>query len=355
MKYTFLFLLLFVPSILSAQPSIQWQKCYGGTGNEEPGGMIQTRDGGYIMAGQTHSSNGDVSSNHGNYDLWVVKMNAGGVIQWQKTYGGSQDEYGGAIIESLDGGYIIAGSTNSSDGDLTGIFHGDSTQSDVWVLKIDSAGIIQWQKTFGGSKTDYATSIVHGGEGEYIISAETSSNDGDVKGYHGGSGADIWLFAVSETGTIGWQKTFGGSKNDYGAIIEIQNGYAIFGTTYSADGDVTGRLRDTSSEVWLLKLNKNAEIVWQKTYGGSRDDFGNDAIQTLDHGFAIAGWSSSPNDGDISGIHQAAYYGDCWIVKLDSVGALQWQKCLGGSLGDAAYSILQTRFRIRCLRKYDVE
>jgi hypothetical protein len=342
MKYTFFFLFLLIPSILFAQPSIKWQKCLGGTGNDEPGGLLQTRDGGYIMAGETHSSDGDVTSRKGNYDLWVVKINSLGVIQWQRTYGGSRDDYGGAIIESVDGGYIIAASTNSSDGDLSGIFHGDSTQSDIWVLKIDSLGNIKWQKTFGGSKDDFPTSIVRAGEGQYIISAETLSKDGDVKGFHGGSGADVWVFSMSETGVLGWQKTFGGSNHDYGAIFEIQNGYALVGTTYSHDGDVTGRRRDTTAEVWLVKLNTAGDIIWQKTYGGSDYDAGNSGVQTLDHGYIITGETVS-KDGDVSGIHPSPFnFSDCWVLKLDSVGKVEWQKCLGGSNGDAGYSIFQT-------------
>jgi len=309
--------------------------------NDEPGGLIQTGDGGYIMAGQTHSDDGDVTSNHGKYDLWIVKMDGEGKIQWQKTYGGSQDDYGGAILPALDGGYIIAASTNSIDGDLKGL-RTDTAQSDIWVLKIDSLGNIDWQKIYGGSKFDAASSIVFGGEGEYVISGITESGDGDVKGFHGGSGADIWVFQISETGVLGWQKTLGGSKDDEGGIVQIPGGFAVIGTTYSTDGDVTGRVRDSSADVWLVKLSNSGDIIWQKTYGGSGYDAGNDVIPTLDHGYAIAGLTFTNDDGDVSGIHQPAYYSDCWIVKLDGDGNIQWQQCLGGSKGDAAYSILQT-------------
>ena len=195
MKYTLLFILLFAPCLVSAQPTIQWQKCYGGSGNDEPGGLIETLDGGYIMAGQTHSIDGDVTFNHGNYDLWIVKFKADGSIQWQKTYGGSQDDGGGGILPTFDGGYIIAATTNSIDGDLKGL-RTDITQGDIWVFKIDSLGVIQWQKTFGGSKEETAISIIPGGEGNYVVLGITGSHDGDVKGYHGGSGFDSWVFLV---------------------------------------------------------------------------------------------------------------------------------------------------------------
>jgi len=342
MKYTFFFFVLFAPFTLLAQPSITWQKCLGGKGNDEPGGLLQTRDGGYIMAGETHSSDGDVTSNHGNYDLWVIKMNSLGQIQWQKTYGGSGDDYGGAIIESVDGGFIIAASTNSKDGDLTGVFLRDSTQYDIWVLKIDSLGAIKWQKTFGGSNDDFPTSMLHGGEGEYIISAVTTSNDGDVTGFHGGVGGDVWLFSISDKGDLNWEKSFGGKDHDFGALIDAQNGYTIIGTTYSTDGDVTGRKRDSSAEAWVMRLNPAGNIVWQKTYGGSSYDAANDGLRTLDRGYAFVGMTTTNNNGDVSGIHPSAYFGDYWVVKLDSIGLVQWQKCLGGSSGDIGYSIFQT-------------
>ncbi len=343
MKYTFLLFLLFSSSLIFAQPGIQWQKCLGGTKNDFPGGMIQTSDGGYIMAGQTQSNDSDATSNHGKNDLWIVRMNSKGTIQWQKTYGGSQDDNGGAIIEALDGGYIIAASTNSDDGDLQGIRQPDISQSDVWIFKIDTAGKILWQKIYGGSKNDFATSIIPGGEGEYAVSAASESTDGDVKGYHGGSGFDIWVFQISQNGSLGWQKTFGGTQDDEGGIMQTSGGgFAIIGTTYSHDGDVIGRhtIDTTLSDVWLVKLSGIGDIEWQKTYGGSKYEEGNSLIETLDHGYAIAGFTTSA-DGDASGLH-GSYFSDCWIVKTDNAGKIEWQKCLGGSNGDIAYSILQT-------------
>ena len=343
-RFFFLFLLL-APGLLFAQPLIEWQKCFGGTKNDLPGGLVQTRDGGYIMAGQTKSDDGDVISNHGNYDLWIVKTSAKGAIEWQKSYGGSGDDGGGVILQTFDGGYIIAASTNSNDGDLKGISHTDGKQSDIWVYKIDSLGAIIWQKTFGGSKNDFLTSMDHAGEGEFIISAITESADGDVQGFHGGSGFDTWIFEISESGTIGWQKIFGGTNDDeaYSLIQTRDGGFAFAGLTYSHDGDLSGRqtIDTTSADIWFVKLSSTGGIQWQKTYGGSKFDEGFSLTQTFDHGFAIAGLTFS-EDGDVSGIHTPAYFSDCWIVKVDNAGAIQWQKALGGSQGDAAYSILQT-------------
>jgi hypothetical protein len=342
MKCTFFILFFFFPALLVAQPSIQWSKCYGGTKNDFPGGMIQTPDGGYIMTAETKSSDKDITFTHGDYDLWVVKLTANGNIQWQKTYGGSKEDGGGAILPAIGGGYIIAAATSSDDGDVTGL-HG---QTDIWVIRIDSIGNLLWQKTFGGSNIDYPSAMLDAGEGEYVIMGQTNSNDGDVKGLHGKAGRDssnIWLLKISESGTILWQHTFGGSHDDLGfsLIPTREGGYAIVGRTNSIDGDVTGRVRDTSYDLWLLKLNSSGDIQWQKTYGGSGFDQGNAITETLDHGYAIAGETSS-NDGDVSGLHGSSYYEDVWILKMDDTGKVLWSKCYGGSQGDYAYSIYQT-------------
>jgi len=344
MKYIIIFLFIIASNVLYAQPFVQWQRCYGGTQNDAPGGLIETSDGGYIMAGQTQSIDGDVKFNHGNKDLWVVKFNAKDSIEWQRTYGGSQEDDAGGILPTSDGGYIIATTTYSIDGDLKGL-KTDSTQADIWVLKIDSNGNIKWQKTFGGSKDEYALSLVPGSEGKYLISALTNSTDGDVHGFHGGAGFDTWLFEVSEGGVLGWQKTLGGTKDDeeYALIQTRDAGYAVAGYTMSVDGDITGRVRDTTGEVWVVKLNSVGDIQWQKTYGGSKFEEAYAIIQTLDHGYAIAGITNS-NDGDVSALHQSssASFSDCWVIKLDSTGTIEWQKTYGGSQGDQATSIIQT-------------
>jgi hypothetical protein len=338
-----LFCAILLPSAALAQLTLQWQRTYGGTKNDLPSNIITTRDGGYLMTGATRSANGDVTENHGDYDLWLLKINADGSIKWQKTYGGSASDAGAVILETFDGGYIIGAVSQSKDGDLQGLPHHDTAvASDIWIFKIDSLGTIKWQKTFGGSGYDQISGIFESGEGEYIVLGTTQSADGDVRGNHGGEGNDIWLFRFSESGSIVWQKTLGGTKNDIATsfIKTSDNGYAILGYTTSTDGDVTGRRRDSSYDAWLIKLNHAGEIIWQKTYGGSQYEEANSVIETLDHGFAFASMTTS-NDGDISGRH-GPFYGDAWIVKTDLAGNIEWQKCYGGINGDEAFSIFQT-------------
>jgi hypothetical protein len=338
MKYFLLFILSIsiVTSSILAQPTIQWSKCYGGTRNDFPSSLLSTRDGGYIMAGSTASTDKDIFLHHGDYDVWVVKLNSDGSIKWEKTFGGTGGDAAGGIIQAFDGSYLIAGSTNSNDGDVTGAHGG----SDVWILKIDSLGNLLWEKTYGGSNNEAAATIMEAGEGGYAIFGTTNSTDGDVKGFHGGIGSDIWIFTITGTGTIIWQKTLGGSGDDQASsfIRTSDGGYALTGFTNSVDGDLLGRVRDTTTDLWALKLTGAGELLWQKTFGGSSYEQGNAIIETLDHGFGIIG-STLSNDGDVSGLH--GFYSDAWLLKLGSTGTMQWQKTYGGTQGEIGFSIIQ--------------
>ena len=233
----------------SAEGGLQWQKCFGGSGTDWAGSIIQTLDGGYIIAGYTSSTDGDVSGNHGDHDAWVVKMDDVGSLQWQKCFGGSSYEIAGSIIQTLDGGYIIAGHTISTDGDVSGNHGGH----DAWVVKMDAVGTPQWQKCFGGSSYEIAGSIIQTLDGGYIIAGQTTSTDGDVSGNHGDH--DSWVVKMDAVGTLQWQKCFGGSHCEIaGSIIQtLDGGYIIAGYATSTDGDVSGNHGE--SDAWVIKLS----------------------------------------------------------------------------------------------------
>ncbi|OAA32504.1 hypothetical protein AT15_00045 [Kosmotoga arenicorallina S304] len=317
---------------LDGSGDIQWQKCLGGSTHDYAGSIIQTSDGGYVVAAHTNSNDGDVSGNHGSFDYWIVKLDGSGDIQWQKCLGGSTHDYAGSIIQTSDGGYVVAGHTASNDGDVSGN-HGDF---DYWVVKLDGSGTIQWQKCLGGSTRDYAESIIQTSDGGYVVAGHTASNDGDVSGNHGYY--DYWIVKLDGSGDIQWQKCLGGSSYDYAkSIIQTSDGgYVVAGNTASNDGDVSGNHGDF--DYWVVKLNGTGNIQWQKCLGGSDIDVALSIIQTNDGGYVIAGYTYS-NDGDVSGNHGRI---DSWVVKLDGSGTIQWQKCLGGSTRDYAESIIQT-------------
>ena len=214
-----------------SQGDIQWQKGYGGSSGSGDGGLgsklITTTGGGYILFSWVTSTDGDLtgSGNHGAGDYWVAKLSATGVIQWQKCYGGSSSESTPSnIIQTSDGGYAFIGHSQSTNGDLTS----NAGDYDVWVVKLSSTGSIQWQKTLGGTKLEWGEDIIQNSDGSFTILASTRSNDGDVSGNNGLQ--SIWIVKLNSTGVLQWQKCYGGSL-DFGAkIVAIAGGYMVAGT-----------------------------------------------------------------------------------------------------------------------------
>jgi hypothetical protein len=322
---------------MSATGTIQWQKTLGGSAEDYAFSIQQTADGGYIVAGLTNSTDGDITVNHGDYDCWIVKLNATGTIQWQKTFGGSLEDVALGIQQTTDGGYIVAGYTKSTDGDVT-VNHGGF---DYWIIKLNATGTIQWQKTLGGTGQDHATCIQQTADGGYIVAGSSNSYDGDVAENLGSY--DFWVVKLDATGTIQWKKSLGGTYSDEAQSIQqtADGGYIVAGNTDSADGDVSGY--HGSYDYWVVKLNATGTIQWQKTFGGSSDDVATCVQQTTDGGYIVAGWTYS-TDGDVIRNNWDYYYVgyDYWIVKLSATGTIQWQTALGGSGDDDAFSIQET-------------
>ena len=317
--------------VMQGQPRIQWQKSLGGTAADNANAVRQTSDGGYVVAGTTSSNNGDASGNHGLQDVWLVKLGSSGAVQWQKALGGTGDDRGYDVRQTADGGYIVAGYTGSNNGDVSG-YHGSR---DGWLAKLDNTGTIQWQKCLGGSGYDELYSVVQTSDGGYVVTGYTGSTNGDVSGNHGTY--DGWVVKLGNTGTIQWQKCIGGTVADYGYSIRqtTDGGYIVAANTQSNDGNVSGN--HGSDEAWMVKLDNTGALQWQKCLGGTASDFAYSAEQTSDGGYVMAGITAS-NNGDVSGKHGAQ---DAWVVKLDNTGNLTWQKCLGGTANDAAYYIRQ--------------
>ncbi|MGQ0829078.1 MAG: T9SS type A sorting domain-containing protein [Bacteroidota bacterium] len=307
-KIVLISVLLIGSNIASSQnPAIQWQKSLGGTVADGAKSIKLTTDGGYIVSGWSYSNDGDFTTNYGLTDCWVVKLDNLGTIQWKKSLGGSDYDHGWDVNQTADGGYIVIAGSVSNDGDVSGN-HG---YGDYWVVKLDNFGAIQWQKSYGGSENDFAYSIQQTADEGYIVAGYTESNNGNVIGNHGG--ADYWIVKLDNSGNIQWQKTLGGTQNDYGRCIQqtIDGGYIIAGNANSNDVDVTDNRG--LADYWIVKLDNSGNIQWQKTLGGTQNDYGWFIQQTADGGYIVAGGSGS-SDGDLSGSHIA---GDFWIVKLN--------------------------------------
>jgi len=322
---------------LDAEGSVQWQQCYGGSGDDSGTAVRQRSDGGYTLIGSTASNDGDVSGNHGGDDVWVARLDTSGTILWQRCLGGAMDDWGTSIQQAAEGGYIFTGCTQSNGDDVSGNHGG----GDVWVVCLSASGDIQWQRCLGGSEYDIGNSIRQNTDGSYILTGETWSNDGDVSGNHGSP--DVWAVKLDNNGNIWWQKCLGGSEYEASYAIQqtADGGYILAGETWSNDGNVSGKHGgEWESDAWVVKLDAAGNLNWQRCLGGSGSDSGDSIQQTNDGGYILAG-STSSLDGDVSGKHGDEWNSDVWVVKLDAAGNLNWQRCLGGLESEWGESIQQ--------------
>jgi hypothetical protein len=318
------------------------EKLLGGNDDEMEPVIQNTTDGGYILAGESKSSaNGNVTgTNHGSNDYWVVKLNTVGTIVWNKLLGGNGLEKPFSIQQTTDGGYIIAGYSGSSvSGDITGPIHGSL---EFWIVKLDALGNIIWNKSLGGANQDEAYSIQQTTDGGYIVAGySASSATGNVTGTNHGLG-DYWIVKLDALGNITWNKLMGGSALDVPREIQqtTDGGYIVAGySASSANGDVTG-INHGLNDCWIVKLDALGNILWNKLLGGNGEERTYSIQQATDGGYIVAGYSTSSINGDVTATNHGS--NDYWIVKLDAFGNIFWNKLLGGSSSDFAISIQQT-------------
>lgn len=331
-----LFLLFAGITVCSQQlPPVQWVQRYGGSSVDIPFSIKFTSDGGTILAGYTDSKDGGIQPQPSReyWDLWVLKLDACGTVQWEKSLGGTGYESARDVEQTADGGFIILGETNSTDG---GVISGYGGTKDIWLIKLDASGNVQWQKRYGGSGLDIGNQIKIDNNGDFLIAASSSSNDGDITGNHGTGGfTDGVLMKISSSGALQWSKCFGGTKNEELLDIEIINGRTfIAGYANSIDGDIPPAQKNY--DVWLLALDQNGNKIFSKIYGGSQNDVAYSMTKGADGSLTLAGYTTS-RDGDVSGAKGSQDY---WVLNTDQGGKLNWQKVLGGTDADYANVIL---------------
>lgn len=285
---------------------IEWQKCMGGSIGEIAYQVKQTPEGGYICVGYTASSDGDITGFHGFYDAWVVKLSSEGEIEWNMCYGGSHIDWGQCITTTNDGGYIMGGLTMSTDGDVLCKLH--SEYEDIWVVKLDSIGNIEWQQCYGGSFWEGVRDIKQIEYDGFIFIGTTNSNDGDVSGFHGTPGQhnmdDIWVVKLDDIGNIEWQRCLGGFDDERAIFIKIliDRGYLIGGNAKFNNGDVSGNHSYSGyADIWLVKLSVNGNIEWKQCFGGKLTEGIGDIIEISSSEFIILGGSNtSDGSGDVT-------------------------------------------------------
>ncbi|MEO8066736.1 MAG: T9SS type A sorting domain-containing protein [Flavobacteriales bacterium] len=292
---------------MTSNGTIVWVHDLGGSYDERGYAIDPTPDGGFLIAGQTHSNDVDVSGNHGADDAWVVKLDQNGIIQWQRCLGGSGNEVGYDISSTPDGGSVVlCGTVYSDDGDVTGS-HG---MDDVWVVKLDAVGAIEWQQCYGGSNSEWGYELRLCPDGGYVFVGGSRSSDGDLTSNQGD--ADLWAVKLDTAGVLVWQMSFGGSGYDEATSLSLGSGlgYTVAGQSWSSDGDVSDP--HPGGEAWLLHLGGTGTLVWEHCYGGSSTESAQCIRPTSDGGFVLAGGARSA-DGDV-GFNQGL--DDFWLVKL---------------------------------------
>ncbi len=326
MKHLYLFFLfvgIFFHSFAQT-PGVNWSRAIGGSSEDYGYDVQNTIDGGFLVTSEVYSQNKDVQGNHGEKDLWIFKTNKDGAIEWKKCLGGSGTEGFRKVIYHNDGSALIVAISNSVNGDVSGN-HG---LNDIWLAKIDKNGNILWERSFGGTQAEEFRSIDVLGDNSYILAGYTRSNDGNVSGNHGGE--DIWVVRIGQDGTMIWQKCLGGLGIERPRFIKslADGSFLMIGSSDSNDGDVIGS--HGNNDVWVVRLSANGTVIWQKTYGGSNHDTGFKAVIGKDGEIVVLANTFS-NDGDVTGLHSSTFT-DVWILKLNySNGSIIWQKCIGGT------------------------
>ncbi|WP_347373844.1 T9SS type A sorting domain-containing protein [Aequorivita sp. Q41] len=320
---------------------IEWQNSIGGIGFDDIHSLELTPDGGYILAGESSSNiSGDKTENsRGLDDFWIVKLDAAGNVEWDKTIGGSDSDSFPQIKVINDGYYICGDSWSNISGDKTENAIGED---DYWLLKLDVSGNIVWQKTIGGSSFDSFASMTLTSDGGFILGGYSESNISGDKTENSKGEYDYWIVKLNSSGTIEWDKTIGGSQTDVlNSIIQTSdNGFLLSGRSSS---DISGDKTENSlggSDYWIIKLNSSGTIEWQNTIGGNDIDQAYSANQTTDGGYILGGFSRSDISGDKSENGQGNF--DCWLVKINNVGIIEWQNTIGGSEIDGITSVIQS-------------
>tara|TARA_Y100001954_G_scaffold177725_1_gene188918 strand:+ start:1898 stop:4276 length:2379 start_codon:yes stop_codon:yes gene_type:complete len=299
--------------------NIVWNQCYGGSYMDIPQSILECKKG-YMLIGHSNSDDGDIlSEGFSGYDIWLAKINDQGIVEWENKYGGhSSFDFGFDIIDHPKG-YFLLTSSFSRDGqrkarDLLG-------HDDIWIVNIDKEGKLKKHYTIGGSLDEFPRKIIPTKDKGFAVIANTKSRDKDVDEYFGRQ--DVWVLKLNKKGKVKWNVNLGSKENDEGYdIIELQDGsLLIAGETRSDKED------PQKYDAWLIKLNSKGVKLWEKRYGGSEDDRAKCLIQN-DNGDIFLGGETESQDGPFSS-NQGAY--DCFLLKIDANGNMDWAKTFGGN------------------------
>ncbi|WP_435354645.1 3-coathanger stack domain-containing protein [Emticicia sp. SJ17W-69] len=306
--------------------------------NDHGYSLTKTDNGDVILVGTGYYENN--TGHHGLADIYAIRIDSFGNVVWKKYYGGSDTDNGFDIVKGMGDEYVITGQSDSNDGDVTG----NEGYYDIWVFKINGSGDIIWQKTFGGDNWEISKGIDKTSDGNFVIVGETNSDNGDLLGsnlhkfYGRIIGTDIWVIKIDTNGNIIWQTCLGGTEYERGAAIHASSSGNLYVTGHSDsyDGDLNWTYG--SNDAWVVKLNENGNILWQKQIGGWSDDIPQGIAESASGDVVVTGYTFSPS---VFSVENHGYgYGDCFISKLDkNNGNVLWTKLLGGTWHEEGFKI----------------
>ena len=346
---------------------LDWQKSFGGSGFDLLQSIKNTRDGGFILAG-TSSSNADFQkkdSCRGGTDFWVIKLDAKGEEQWQKTIGGSGQDELLCAFQTRDGGYMLGGSSSSSPipfeeetenensikklkPDLYAKTEKSRGNMDYWIVKLDKEGTVVWQKTYGGEYADLLRSMEQTKDGGYIMGGySNSSQSGEKVDANTGIG-DYWIVKIDDVGSIEWQKTYGGNgDNQLYVIHQTQEGGYIAGRNSNSTTPLTslgGSVR-SGTDIWVFKMDEKGAVVWSETYDFGKVDILTSLVENKDHTYLIGGYAQNESSNSLEKTIKKDEEGinDYIALKIDDKGAVLWDKTVGSNGEDILRKLIETR------------
>ncbi len=320
--------------------SLQWSKTYGGSKDDRGQQVIRTKDGGYAITGYAMSDDGDGTKNEGFHDNWILKLDASGTILWEKSFGFSGHDHSYDIIETTDGGFFFSGFLDVTSSNGEGSTEKSRTTAhgvgEFWGTRLDAEGNLVWRKYFGGTNNDRSFGVINANDGGFILTGASESDDFDISNPKGSY--DYWVVKVDKNGNFEWERSFGGTGIDQSHDVSktADGAYVIVGNTFSTDVQVSKN--NGESDIWLVKFDENGNLIWERNYGGPLFDSAHGVSLAADGGFIISGNSKSFG-GDTT-----ANFGenDLWLLKTNATGDLVWQQTFGGTGLDFGYDAIQT-------------
>lgn len=331
---------------LCAQTGVQWERTFGGADEDVALVVEPVADGGFLLGGYSYSdpSGAKADASHDAGDYWVVKVDASGNQQWDKSFGGARFDGLRSMQQTSDGGYVLGGTSFSGPtGNKTSTSFGPHS-GDYWIVKLNAAGNKQWEKVFGGTNLDTLAAVQQTDDGGYILAGTSSSpaSGNKTSESHGAGASDWWVVKTDPNGGKQWERSFGGDDDDelHAVASTTDGGFVFAGTSFSAVSGNKGAACHGLGDFWVVKVDANGHRLWEKTFGGDDAEELFSVCVAADGGILLGGHSASGTSGNKSAANFGAH--DFWLVRLDAGGNKQWDKTYGGDDSDELFVVHAT-------------